>query len=95
MIFDFFGRKKKADPETEREQMDIAYRMTFGSETGRAVLNDLVKFGHLYETSYISGDEHETAFREGERNFLLYILSRVQLPSERENHLEETLENGG
>lgn len=96
MIFDFFSKKKKGlDPEDEREQMDMAYRLTFGSETGRMVLADIMKAGHLYEPSYTAGDAMETSFREGERNMLLYILSRTQMPGEREKLTEEVLEYGG
>jgi len=91
------GWFKKQDNRTADEiedQISLDYRLTFGSETGQRVFQDLVKVLHLFEPSYVPGMEGETMFREGERNAALYILSRVKTPQEREKLLEEVLEDG-
>lgn len=92
MKFNLFGGKK--EPASD-EQISLDYRLTFGSETGQRVLQDLCETLHLLEPSYNPGSDMETAFREGERNALLYILSRLKLPEETtKNIIEEAIENG-
>lgn len=89
MKFNLFGKKAPAS----EEQISLDYRLTFGSETGQRVFGDLMAVLHLFEPSYMPGNEAETAFREGERNAALYILSRVKKPEERQKLIEEVLEN--
>jgi hypothetical protein len=93
MIFNLFKRKDTRTPEEIKEQLAIDYRLTFGTEAGQRVLSDLIKALHFFEPSYVGGDSGETDFREGERNALLYILSRVQLPDEKDNLIKEVIEN--
>lgn len=88
-------KKASAPTEISDEQTNMDYRVTFGSEQGQRVFNDLVTRFHLFEPTYHPGDVYETAFREGERNALLYILSRVKLPDEREKFIKEVLEYAG
>jgi hypothetical protein len=77
------------------QQLKLDYRICFSSEQGGRVLKDLEKVLHLFEPTYHPADSHETAFREGERNALLYILSMAKLPEEREKIVEEELDYGG
>ena len=80
--------------EEIEEQLSLDYRLTFATETGQRVFQDLVKVLHLFEPSYVPGNDGETNFREGERNAALYILSRVKTPEERQSLLQEVLEDG-
>ena len=56
----------------------IDYKRTFGTDSGKRVLQDLMNRGHMLEPSYTVNDAHETAFREGERNLVLSILSELK-----------------
>jgi hypothetical protein len=53
------------------------YAETFGTQAGKRVLRDLMQF-QVFTTSQVSGDAHQTAFHEGERNVVLYIMGMVQ-----------------
>lgn len=46
-------------------------------KAGRAWVLELLKAGHVFQTSYVAGDANATLFREGERNLGLRILSAV------------------
>lgn len=58
------------------------YHDTFSSETGKAVLLDLMKRSGILSTSMIKGDPHMTAFNEGKRAIVLEILSRCRMTVE-------------
>ena len=88
-------KKKAKTPESIEEQISLDYRLTFATETGQRVFQDLIRSLHLFEPTYHPADPYESAFREGERNALLYILSRVKLPEEREKLVGEVLEYDG
>lgn len=49
------------------------------SGSGKLVMEDLVK-AHHYNTSTFSSDPYLTAFREGERNVILRILTIISAP---------------
>jgi len=55
------------------KQLEIAYKQTFSSDTGKEVLEDLKKRCSFYSTSHIKGDSHESAFLEGTRSVILFI----------------------
>lgn len=70
--------QKRPDPaKTADQQRRINYGLTFSTSEGFDVLKDLCGFCHVNAPSYVSRDTHETAFREGERNVFLYILSQL------------------
>jgi hypothetical protein len=60
--------------------MSIAddYHLTFSSAHGRRVLLDMMAKFHLNHSSF-HRDPHVTAFREGERNSVLYILTMLNM----------------
>ena len=71
---------KQAISEAEinaEKQRRINYGLTFSTREGFDVLEDLMAFCHANAISYGQGDQYETAFREGERNVFLYILSQL------------------
>ena len=47
------------------KELELAYKQTFSSETGKKVLEDLKKRCGFYTTTHIKGDSHESAFLEG------------------------------
>ena len=38
------------------------YKITFGSDEGKRILDDLKKRSHFYNTTHVKGDSHESAF---------------------------------
>ena len=64
-------------PQTLRQRA-IDYQEVFNSPGGRRVLVDLMKRFHVLQPSY-DRNPHETAFREGERNAVLYILTVLNI----------------
>ncbi len=77
------GKKDKSlsDLMAEQTQFDkqkrINYGLIFSTREGFEVLKDIMDFCHVNRISYVQGDTHETALREGERNVFLYILSNL------------------
>ena len=55
-----------------------AYHQVFSSGDGKLVLADLMSRFHVLGPSF-AGDPYTTAFREGERNVLLYIAEKLAL----------------
>ncbi len=68
-------------------------RAVFLTDSGNRVLNYLCKIAHVNEATYVPGDTHETAHREGMRRVVLSILRFIDkdpqellnLPKEAEN----------
>ena len=48
-------------------QLRKNYRITFDSEEGKKVLNDLEKRCHEFVTTFSKDNSYETAFLEGQR----------------------------
>jgi len=59
------------------EDLKNAYKITFGSDHGKQVLDDLSKRCHEFNTTHIKGDSHESAFFEGQRSILVWIKSII------------------
>lgn len=49
------------------------YKIVFGSEEGKRILDDLKKRCHFYNTTHVKGDSHESAFYEGQRSILVFV----------------------
>ena len=49
-------------------------RAVFLTDSGNRVLNYLCKIAHVNEATYVPGDTHETAHREGMRRVVLSLL---------------------
>ena len=80
----FFKRHKK--------QLDriIQYKAVFGTEEGKKVLYDLMASHHVVSPVMVKGDSHDTAFKEGERNVVLRIMSILKIdPEELLQKIEE------
>ena len=59
--------------EKDLKQLTIDYKQTFTSESGNKVLEDLKKRCSFNSTTFVQGDSHDTAFREGQRAVVLFI----------------------
>lgn len=70
--------QEMADQEAqEAKQRRINFGLTFSTPEGFEVLKDLLTLCHPLAISYVPSNQYETAFREGERNVFLYILSQL------------------
>jgi len=58
------------------------YKIVFGSDEAKSVMDDLEKRCFYNVTTFAKGDTNETAFFEGQRTVLLFIKSMI-------NHKEE------
>lgn len=58
-------------------QLKEDYKITFGSDQGKRVLEDLSKRCHEFNTTHVKGDSHESAFYEGQRSILVFIKSII------------------
>lgn len=80
------------DPEIKDLVLDISgqtdldryrdFRVVFGTDAGKRVLNQILKWGHLYQSS-MSPNPNDVIFAEGERNLALKILAGLTVPAER------------
>lgn len=52
------------------------YRDVFGKETGESVLLELTSL-YYDRISYTKGDPYETAFKEGQRSVIEFILRKI------------------
>ena len=59
------------------EDLKNAYKIVFGSDQGKQVLDDLSKRCHEFNTTHVKGDSHESAFFEGQRSILVWIKSII------------------
>ena len=50
-----------------------AYRLVFGSDDGKTVIDDLRARFHANSPTFVAGDPHESAFLEGQRSVVLTI----------------------
>jgi hypothetical protein len=55
-------------------ELHDSYKRVFSTPDGERVLEHLCKVSFVFDTSYVSGDSHETAHREGQRRLVLSIL---------------------
>ena len=76
----FRRRRKPEDEEDYLKQLQKDYLSTFGTESGRRVLLDLIEQTGIFKTSVEPGKQTEnTFFREGQRDIGLMILDKLQV----------------
>ena len=51
------------------------YKICFGTDQGKKVIEDLEKRCHEFNTTHVKDDSHEGAFFEGQRSILVFIKS--------------------
>ena len=54
------------------------YKITFDSEEGKKVLNDLEKRCHEFVTTFSKDSSTETAFLEGQRSILIFLKAMIK-----------------
>lgn len=77
---------------SQRKYLREAYQKTFGDPEnvfGQMVLRHLMKVAHVYEPTYVQGDTHETAMREGARRLVLSIIREANID---EQQLQQMIE---
>jgi len=74
----------------EIKKLKEVYKIVFGSDQGKVVMEDLEKRCHFMSTTNIKGDSHESAYMEGQRSVLLFIKSMLQ----KENENVKRADNG-
>ncbi len=58
----------------EKKKIIMAYHQTFNSASGQVVLDEF-KRAYGNRSSFVPGDPHKTAFREGQRDVYLKIVA--------------------
>lgn len=53
------------------------WREVMNDENGAHVLRQILEESGIYRSSYVRGDQSETAFREGRRNLGLWLLNKM------------------
>ena len=66
------------DPNKKLKELKNDYKITFSSEQGQRVLNDLEKRCHEFVTTFSKENSHETAFLEGQRSTLIFIKAMIK-----------------
>lgn len=58
------------------EEMKENYKLIFKSDEGQIVFNDLQQRCHIFATTHTE-NTHETAFREGQRSVVLFLINML------------------
>jgi len=69
------------------EDLRNAYRTLLNTKDGQIVMKDLQARYHIHGSTF-SIDPNETAYREGQRTVVLFLLSMLQEPKTREDIVE-------
>ena len=64
--------------ERQLKGLREAYKQVFNSDEGKLIISDLEKRCHFMSTTNVKGDNHESAYMEGQRSVLLFIKSMLQ-----------------
>lgn len=56
------------------EDLKLAYRRTFNTEDGQIVLADMKSRFSFEASTFIPGDPHYSAFKEGQRDAVLLVV---------------------
>ena len=59
-------------------QLKEDYKITFNTEQGQRVLNDLEKRCHEFVTTFSKDSSTETAFFEGQRSILIFLKAMIK-----------------
>ena len=64
--------------EKRLSQLRKDYKIVFGSEEGKRVLDDLCIRCHESSTTFSKDNSHETAYLEGQRSIALFIKAIIK-----------------
>ena len=68
---------KQQNSSKQLEQLIKDYKICFGSDEGKKILNDLSKRCHEFVTTHDKQSATESAFLEGQRSVLIFIKNMV------------------
>jgi hypothetical protein len=69
----------------------VDYKRTFASEQGKRVLHDLIATHFVMNATYTKGDPMGMAFKEGQRQVVLRIMTMMKMdPEEVERVIKES-----
>ncbi len=68
------------------------YKAFWNTPEGRKVLEDMILHHNVMSSSFVKDDPYETAFKEGERNVILRILSIIKINPKKMIKLIEEIE---
>lgn len=62
-----------------KEILQSAYLSVFNSSNPDVaiVLEDMMKAGFVFKSTFVAGDSHATAMNEGSRRFMLSLVNRI------------------
>ena len=63
------------EAEKNLAQLRQDYKIIFGSDEGKRVLDDISKRCDEINTNHVIGDSHESAFFEGQSSIMVFIKS--------------------
>ena len=63
------------EQEKKLKQLRQDYKIVFGTDEGKKVLDDISIRCHEFNTTHVKGDSHESAFYEGQRSIMVFIKS--------------------
>lgn len=69
------------------------YKKTFGTESGKRVLYDLIDSHFVMRPTFVPNDPYATARNEGERNVVLRIITMLNTDPEKIKQLIEESNN--
>lgn len=78
--FEEIGPFQPSGSYTKRDRMRDYKAVFLSTPQGRRVLNDIVAQGRVFKSTHTRGDDSHAAFREGWRNFALFILDHTTGP---------------
>ena len=64
--------------EKKLKQLQSDYKITFGSDEGKRILDDISIRCHERTTTFSKDNSHETAFLEGQRSISLFIKAMLK-----------------
>ena len=66
------------EAEKKLKQLQSDYKIVFGSDEGKRILDDISIRCHERTTTFSKDNSHETAFLEGQRSILLFIKAMLK-----------------
>jgi len=86
-------RAKRDEGRRRKQRRDVLAQL-LSKPAGRLWLWELLSAAHMFQQSYVPGDPYATAFRDGERNLGLRVLSEAMSVSA-DDFVLMLKENGG
>lgn len=68
--------------ELTSEELRSAYKSCFKSQSGKIVLQHLIKVHGVLRPSFIEDNQHATSFNEGGKNVVLKIMQKLHFKEE-------------